>query len=149
MNRGARLDEILSTVHLPDDMLAKPFLRPVYDEPEFVVRNIWRMYGGWYDGNPAHLKPAPEAATAVEVVRLAGGALALARRGEEVAATGDLRLACELVEWAACADPPNAAVHAVRAAVYEKRRDAELSLMARGIYQSAAAESRKAAGGDK
>ena len=36
-----------------------PYLQPVYDEPEFVVRNLWRLYGGWYDGDPAHLKPAP------------------------------------------------------------------------------------------
>ncbi len=148
MNRGARLDEVLSSVRLPDDVLAKPFLLPVYDEPEFVVRNIWRMYGGWYDGNPAHLKPAPEAAVSVEVARLAGGALALARRGQEVAAEGDLRLACQLVEWAARADPENAEVHAARAAVYDQRRGAEQSLMARGIYGSAAAESRKVAGGE-
>ena len=59
MNAGARLDDIIHQVRVPDDLLAKPYLRPVYDEPEFVVRNIWRLYGGWYDGNPAHLKPAP------------------------------------------------------------------------------------------
>ena len=27
-----------------------------------IVRNIWRLYGGWYDGNPARLKPAPDEA---------------------------------------------------------------------------------------
>ena len=37
-----------------------PVPPPVYDEPEFVVRNVWRLYGGWYDGNPAHLKPPRE-----------------------------------------------------------------------------------------
>ena len=52
MNAGERLDEILQTVRVPDDLLARPYLRPSYDEPEFVVRNIWRLYGGWYDGNP-------------------------------------------------------------------------------------------------
>ncbi len=61
MNEGARLDTILHTVKLPDGTLDKPYLRPTYDEPEFIVHNIWRLYGGWYDGNPAHLKPAPEA----------------------------------------------------------------------------------------
>ena len=25
------------------------------------MRNIWRLYGGWYDGDPSHLKPAPPA----------------------------------------------------------------------------------------
>jgi hypothetical protein len=41
------------------DLLERPYLRPVYDEPEFVVRTVWRLYGGWYDGNPAHLWEHP------------------------------------------------------------------------------------------
>jgi glyoxylase-like metal-dependent hydrolase (beta-lactamase superfamily II) len=64
MNEGARLDDIVHSVKAPAHLIEKPYLRPVYDEPEFVVRNVWRLYGGWYDGNPAHLKPAPEAAYA-------------------------------------------------------------------------------------
>src|SRR3546814_3340444 len=56
MNSGARLDEIVHTVEAPAHLLEKPYLKPVYDEPEFVVRNLWRLYGGWYDGNPAHLE---------------------------------------------------------------------------------------------
>ena len=35
------------------------------------VRNVWRQYGGWYDGNPAHLKPAREAVLAGELAALA------------------------------------------------------------------------------
>src|SRR3954471_19170260 len=97
MNEGARLDDILHTVRAPEHLLAKPYLRPVYDEPEFVVRNLWRLYGGWYDGNPATLKPAPDAAIALETAALAGGALRLAARAEELAGEGDLRLACHLV----------------------------------------------------
>ena len=64
MNAGATLDEVLHAVKAPARLLERPYLRPVYDEPDFVVRNIWRLYGGWYDGNPANLKPAPEAAVA-------------------------------------------------------------------------------------
>jgi hypothetical protein len=37
---------------------------PAYDEPAFVVRSIWRLYGGWWDGDSAHLKPAPAGALA-------------------------------------------------------------------------------------
>ncbi|MDQ1373733.1 MAG: hypothetical protein QOJ09_1071, partial [Actinomycetota bacterium] len=80
MNQGARLDEIIHTVRAPAGLLDKPYLRPVYDEPEFIVRNVWRQYGGWYDGNPAHLKPAPEAELARELAELAGGASVLAER---------------------------------------------------------------------
>ena len=141
MNAGAVLDEILHTVRVPDDLLEKPYLRPSYDEPEFVVRNIWRLYGGWYDGNPARLKPAPDHAVAAEVAALAGGAAALARRAIELSDAGDMRLACQLAEWAAQAAPDDAEVHAARAGVYGARRDRELSLMARGIYLDASRSS--------
>ncbi|MGH2685020.1 MAG: MBL fold metallo-hydrolase, partial [Actinomycetota bacterium] len=78
MNDGATLDRIVHEVTVSDDVLAIPYLRPMYDEPEFVVRNVWRLYGGWWDGNPARLKPPPDAAVAGEVAALAGGALPLA-----------------------------------------------------------------------
>ena len=50
MNAGAPLDQIVHTVKVPDEALALPYLRPLYDEPEFVIRNIWRLFGGWWDG---------------------------------------------------------------------------------------------------
>jgi alkyl sulfatase BDS1-like metallo-beta-lactamase superfamily hydrolase len=144
MNAGARLDEVIHTVQAPAHLLDKPYLRPVYDEPEFVVRNVWRLYGGWYDGNPAHLKPAPDADLAAEVAALAGGAVRLAARAQELAAAGDeagLRLACHLAELAAQAAPDDAGVHAARAEVFKARTAAELSVMSRGIYSWAAKES--------
>ena len=141
MNAGARLDEIVHTVRVPTELLERPYLRPSYDEPEFVVRNIWRLYGGWHDGNPARLKPAPDSAVAAEVSAMAGGAGALARRAQELCEAGDLRLACQLVEWAAQAAPADAEVHATRAEVYRVRRDRELSLMARGLYLDASRSS--------
>ncbi|MFQ5382334.1 MAG: alkyl sulfatase dimerization domain-containing protein [Dehalococcoidia bacterium] len=140
MNRGARLDEVIHSVRVPDELLSRPYLRPLYDEPEFIVRNIWRLYGGWWDGNAANLKPAAEAALAAELASLAGGAARLAERGEELAAEGDLRLACHLVELAGLVEPTDPIVRAARAAVYEPRAQAETSLMSRGIFQAAARE---------
>ena len=137
MNGGAPLDEILHTVRVPDDLLERPYLRPSYDEPEFVVRNIWRLYGGWHDANPARLKPASDAAVAAEVAAMAGGAAALARRATELCEAGELRLACQLVEWAAQAAPADGEVHAARAEVYRIRRDSEQSMMARNIFRHA------------
>jgi glyoxylase-like metal-dependent hydrolase (beta-lactamase superfamily II) len=140
MNRGARLDDIVASVAPPAGLADRPYLSPVYDEPEFIVRNLYRLYGGWWDGNPAHLKPPPGAALARELASLAGGAGALAARAE---ATSDLRLACELVELAHLADPDDGAIAAIRASLYTRRAASERSLMARGIFTAAAAESRK------
>ena len=141
MNEGARLDEIVHEVKIDPAVLEKPFLLPIYDEPEFVVRNIWRMYGGWYDGNPAHLKPAPESALANELAVLAGGAENLAARAHALMET-DPRLACHLAELAVQSEPDNGQLHEIRAAVYGHRRGVETSLMAKGIFGAAANESK-------
>ncbi|MEM1437317.1 MAG: alkyl sulfatase dimerization domain-containing protein, partial [Pseudomonadota bacterium] len=140
MNAGMRLTDIVAEVKVDPAVLEKPYLRPIYDEPEFVVRNIWRLYGGWYDGNPAHLKPAQDRMLALEIAALAGGARALAERAQALAES-DIRVACELAEMAALAEPDNPAVHAVRAEIYQHRRGLETSLMAKGIYGAAASES--------
>ncbi len=143
MNRGLRLDEIVAEVRPREDLLARPYLAPIYDEPEFVVRNLYRLYGGWWDGNPAHLKPPREAALAGELARLAGGPGALAVRARELAAAGDLALACELVELACQAAPEDPTIHLERAEIYQRRAAGERSLMARGVFGDAAARSRR------
>jgi alkyl sulfatase BDS1-like metallo-beta-lactamase superfamily hydrolase len=146
MNGGATLDEIVHTVRVDEALTQLPYLRPLYDEPEFVVRNVWRRYGGWWDGDPSHLKPASAAVLAVELATMAGGAGRLAARAVEVAGTGDLRLACHLVELAAQAAPEDPSVHEVRADLYERRRRQETSLMTKGIFASAVVDSRARAG---
>ncbi len=141
MNAGARLDDILHSVSVPADTLSLPYLRPMYDEPEFVIRNIWRLYGGWWDADPARLKPPSDAAIGAEVARLAGGVDALVNRATELSGTGDHRLACQVIEYAAAAEPEAHVVHEARSAIYAARRAAETSLMAKGIFRSAQADS--------
>lgn len=141
MNEGARLNDIVHSVALPPGTLDKPWLAPTYDEPEFVVQNIWRLYGGWYDGNPAHLKPSPERRVAAELADLCGGALILAQRAATLQQE-DPRLACHLVELAALAAPDERAIHEIRSEVFKQRRATETSLMAKGIFGAAANESK-------
>ena len=152
MNAGARLDEAIHTVTPPAHLMARPYLQPVYDEPEFVVRSVWRLYGGWWDGNPATLKPAAERAVARELADLAGGAGILADRalalagGRRDSGDGDdaeaaLRLAGHLAELAWLAAPDDPAVAEVRRTVFTRRAGAATSTMARGVFSWAARES--------
>ncbi|MEV0615299.1 alkyl sulfatase dimerization domain-containing protein [Nonomuraea sp. NPDC050404] len=143
LNAGARLDEIVHSVRPPAHLSDRPYLRARYDEPEFVVRNMWRLYGGWYDGNPANLKPAPDAVLAKSVAGLAGGPAALADAALQALSGGDERLAGHLAEMAALAAPDDAGVHRVRAEVFSARAANELSLMAKGVFTWAAEESRR------
>ena len=113
---------------------------------------MWRQYGGWWDGNPATLKPAPERALAAELADLAGGAGALADRALELlalatdapdpdAAEGALRLAGHLAEHAWLARPDDEGVQRARQQVFAARAARATSTMARGVFTWAANES--------
>jgi alkyl sulfatase BDS1-like metallo-beta-lactamase superfamily hydrolase len=146
MNSGAALDEIVNHVKPPAALAQKPYLQAIYDEPEFIVRNIWRLEGGWYDGVPSHLQPSPEAEQAQEIAELAGGAEKLMARALAKMESGDARLACHLIDWAAAAAPENKTIAAARAQIYAARALASSSTMAHGIFRAAAVESATKAG---
>ena len=143
MNQGARLDDIVHSVRAPAHLLERPYLRPIYDEPEFIVRSVYRLYGGWWDGDPARLKPAPRRKVAEELAGLAGGPRRLAERARVLFAEGETALACHLVETAFEAAPEDPFVCTSRRLIYERRADEATSLMAKGIFQTAANESGK------
>ena len=161
MNGGGRLDDAIHTVTVPATLADRPFLQPVYDEPEFIVRTVWRLYGGWWDGNPATLKPARERAVAAELADLAGGAARLAARALELAEAAEgattegattegattgvgeesLRLAGHLAELAWLAAPGNPEVAQARHRVFGLRADRATSTIATGVFRWAANES--------
>ena len=116
---------------------------------------MWRQYGGWWDGNPATLKPAPERALAAELAALAGGPGVLADRALRAAgrlaaeahrspsptAEGALRLAGHLAEHAWLAAPGDEGVQRARQQVFAARAARATSTMARGVFTWAANES--------
>lgn len=134
LNQGATLDEILSAVRVPAHILAKPYLRPRYDDPEFLVRAIYHFYAGWFDGDAARLKPAKTADVARELAQLAGDAGILAKRAADLAAGGETRLALHLAELAASAAPQDRQIQAIRAGVLQRVIDGESSLMAKSFF---------------
>jgi len=138
MNQGLPLDRVLHEVEVPEQLRRLPYLQPVYDHPQFLVRNIWRRYGGWYDGEPDNLLPAPRAEQAREWVTLAGGLEAVLQRARDLAAAGNHRMACHLVEFAVLYEPSSAEAHAVRAEVYAARSTEQVSFMARNLLGHAA-----------
>ncbi len=129
--------DIVTGIDLPTS--TSPWLQPVYDEAEFIVRNVIRYYGGWFTGRPSELKPARRDALAATIAELAGGTTALLDRADTLAAAGDLRQACHLADYALEAAPDDAAVQERVAAVYDRRADGETGLMSINIFNSAAA----------
>lgn len=142
MNRAVPLDDILQQVKPPAHLADRPYLQPIYDDPQFLVRNIWRRYGGWWDGEADTLLPAPRQQQATEWIQLAGGLAPVLRRSEQLIAGDDLKLAGHLIEMAVLAEPDSAAVHEMRTRLYAARSEQEPSTMARGIFNHFAKSSR-------
>jgi len=143
MNRGTTLDRVIHSVEVPEHLRTLPYLQPVYDHPQFIVRNVWRRFGGWYDGEPDNLLPAPRDQQAMEWVALAGGIGNVLQRARDLAAAGDLRMACHLVEFAVLAEPASQEAHETRTAIYEARSGEQVSSMARNLLNHAAHASRR------
>ena len=123
--------------------MQKPYLRPVYDDPRFLIRMVWRRYGGWWDGEFDNLLPAPKADQAAEWITLAGGTRSVLERARALLAEGRHDLACHLAEMACHAAPQDGEVHALRAEVYRANSETRTSSMARNILNHAALASEK------
>ncbi len=146
MNAGESPEAIVEAVE-PDPALARlPYLQPTYDHPKFIVRNLLRLWGGWWNGSAADLLPAPRDERAKEIARLAGGVAALVTRGRQLLADGDLALATHLADWATRAEPADADAQTLARDVYARRLATEPSLMAEGIFRAALNDARAALG---
>jgi alkyl sulfatase BDS1-like metallo-beta-lactamase superfamily hydrolase len=132
--------DIVTGIDLPTS--DSPWLQPVYDDTEFLVRNVIRYYGGWWSGRPSELKPASRDKLAQEIANLCGGAKTLAERALTLSHASEHRLACHLADYALEAAPSDTSVQEMVASVYDKRAESETSLMAINIFNSAAAYAR-------
>src|SRR5204863_7429178 len=96
LNAGELPGDIVHRVRSDATLASLPYLQEVYDHPQFIVRNLLRFWGGWWNGNAADLLPATFAAQAKEIADLAGGAVEIAKRAHALLAEGNFALAAHL-----------------------------------------------------
>lgn len=140
LNAGQWAEQILAEVAaLPPELAEKPYLRPIYGCPTFIVHGILRRYAGWFDGNPARLFPARTAAIAGEVLGLAGAEQVLARA--RALRGGDVQLALHLADFVIEGGDRSCRREALKlkSELLHARADAEPSFIARNIFRNGAA----------
>ncbi|OGO50829.1 MAG: hypothetical protein A2148_03955 [Chloroflexi bacterium RBG_16_68_14] len=148
MNAGQEPEQIFHEVE-PDPELAKrPFLRVNYDHPKFIVRNLLRLWGGWWNGNAADLLPATWEEQGRQIAELAGGVDALVARGHQLLDRGDLAMACHIAEWATRGHPVHAGAQELKRDAYRARLEAAGETMTQGIYRAAMNDAIRALGGE-
>ncbi len=137
MNEGKRLEDIIRAIDWP--ATDKPWLRPIYDHPEFIARNVFRLYGGWWDGNAANMLPAHSEDVAAALIG-ATGAEPILQRARQLRDEGSLQVACHLADFVCKGDPRNKEAWELWRDLFQARAAAEESLMARGAFKAAVRE---------
>jgi glyoxylase-like metal-dependent hydrolase (beta-lactamase superfamily II) len=146
MNAGEAPEAIVHAVEPDPELARRPFLRATYDHPKFIVRNLLRLWGGWWNGNAADLLPATWETQAREIAALAGGVGRLVERGRRLLSEGDAVLASHMAEWATRAEPGDHAAQELKRDVYARRLAEERSLMGQGIFRAVMHDAQRALG---
>jgi alkyl sulfatase BDS1-like metallo-beta-lactamase superfamily hydrolase len=110
MNEGKDVFTVMREVTLPPDL----DIGETYGKISWSVRGIYEGYAGWFDGNPSAMFGTPASAYG-EVVRLAGGADALAARAKALVTTDPIQ-ALYLTDIAMAAEPTHVATLEARLA---------------------------------
>ena len=128
----------------------RPYLLELYDHPKFIVRNLIRQWGGWWNGNAADLFPAPHDAQAREII----GAGRWDRAADRTRPAGVGREPARHGRPSGGMGRPGGRRHigkrkTLKRDVYERCMAASGNLMAQGVYRAAMNDASEALGGER
>ncbi|HEX3888735.1 MAG TPA: alkyl sulfatase dimerization domain-containing protein [Phenylobacterium sp.] len=141
MNAGMDEREILADMTYPAEIFDKPWLKPTYGAPEYIVRDLYREENGWWDRNPTTLHPAPPARVA-EAVRSALDPDRALQRAQELAEAGEIQLALHVVDLVAVGPAHEAVTRKAQSLKAELCRQAAAGTkvyVSRSLYLTSAA----------
>ncbi|MCP3855263.1 MAG: MBL fold metallo-hydrolase [Actinomycetia bacterium] len=141
LNRGMGEGEILADMTYPADLFDRPWMKPNYGSPDYIVRDLVREESGWWDRNPTTLHPAPPAAAGAAVLSALGDTTMVLTRAEELAEQGETQLALHVIDLLALAPGDSADVVAARALKAElcRTRAGEVDpFVSKSCYKSSA-----------
>jgi alkyl sulfatase BDS1-like metallo-beta-lactamase superfamily hydrolase len=72
MNKGLTVDELASTIKLPEEFAKLSYLGEFYGTVVWSIRSIYNGYVGWFDGNPTNLNKLQPKEYAVKMLDLIG-----------------------------------------------------------------------------
>lgn len=140
INDGLSLEEIRGKVRLPEDLAQLPYLQPTYGSVEWAVNGIFRQYTGWYNFNPADLKPNPRAILYKSLLEVCGGAAPLIKKARAALAGGQHQLALELTDIVLGVQPWHQPARILKSLALRRLGEAALNGVERNIYLAAAVE---------
>jgi alkyl sulfatase BDS1-like metallo-beta-lactamase superfamily hydrolase len=118
MNAGKSVHQLMREILLPDDLTIGEF----HGNVRWAVRAIWDEHSGWfhYEEGTTGLYGVPRSSVHGDLVELAGGASALAKRAADHLAAGRALEAIHLLDIALDGEPANRDALTVKKAALEK-----------------------------
>lgn len=117
MNHGKDIHTLMRDIQLPPELE----VGEGYGKVSWSVRAIWENYAGWFHhSSTTELYDVPPSAVHADLVELAGGAEALAKRAAQKLSQGEPIEAIHLAEVALSAAPRNVEALEVMVAAHER-----------------------------
>ncbi|MDH3707651.1 MAG: alkyl sulfatase [Acidimicrobiia bacterium] len=142
LNRGMGEGEILADMTYPPELFDHPWMRPVYGDPDYIVRDLYREENGWWDRNPTSLHPVPPAEAAAAVCSAITDPAAVLARAAELAEAGQTQHALHVIDLLALAsgdDEHVVAARTLKAQLCRTRAGQVPSFVSQSLFHTSAA----------
>lgn len=143
MNEGLDERQILARMHYPQDLFSPRWMRPIYGDPSYIVRDIYRSENGWWDRNPTTLHPAAPDEVALALADAITDKAAVLAQAVQLADAGKVQLALHVIDLLALAEGPAPEISEARKlkAGWLRERSRQLkSYVSHSLYHHGAAQ---------
>lgn len=120
LNAGKMREEVVNSITLPRELLAREDMRQIYTSTKDVAKMVIHQYSGWWNDVPSQWNPATSREQAGEIVFLAGGIGKITDRARALMEKAPAQ-AAHLADIAWFAEPDNVEVIKTAIEVYAKR----------------------------
>ncbi len=142
MNLGYTGIEIAEMLELPEHLDRQWFLRGYYGAYNFNIKSIYQKYLGWFDANPANMRPLPPEESAKKLVEYLGPVDEILEKARKDFENGEYRWVAELVNKVVFAYPDNQEARDLQADALEQLGYQAESAVTRNFYLTGAYELR-------
>ncbi len=142
-NHGYNMVEAAEMIELPRELGLYWANRGFYGSVSHDVKAVWTYYLGYWDGNPARLKPLPPIDAGKKYVEYMGGASAVIQKARKDFEAGNYRWVAQVLDQVVSADSSNPEAKNLLADALEQMGYQAESAPCRNFYLTGAKELRE------
>lgn len=142
MNEGLDEREVLARMHYPEELFGPPWMRAIYGDPSFIVRDVYRSENGWWDRNPTSLHPADPVDVSYALAEAITDKASVLSEARRLAAGGELQLALHVIDLLALTSgdaPEIAEAQRLKAGLLHERAGEVRTYISKSLYHHGAA----------